>query len=116
MTNTTLNTTPDMQISVAATSGEDVPQSQDYTAPLQSTPALVKAVTAKKQWLFCGDNFHHHFKYPAGNSECNICSKAGYWAKACQSRQKQTVAVVLKNNELCAVLHTVEHFPQSLSK
>ena len=33
----------------ATTSGENIPQFEDYTAPLQTTHVLVNAVTAKKQ-------------------------------------------------------------------
>ena len=85
-------------------SGENVPQSENYTAPLQTTHVLVNVVTVKKQYWFCGGNFHNHPKCTAWNSECNTCGKTGHWAKTSQSRHNQRVTVVINSNELCAVL------------
>ena len=50
----------DTQISATAImSGENVPQSEDYSAPLQTTHALVNAVIEKQQCWFSGGNFHN---------------------------------------------------------
>ena len=96
-------------------SGENVPQSEDYTASLQIT--RVNAVTVKKQCWFYGSNFHSRFKCPAQNSECNICYKTGHWT--CWFRRNQRVTAVVNNNELYAVLAAAPHYlalPLSLSK
>ena len=91
----------DTQVSAAVTtSGENVPQSNDYTAPLQTTRAFVNATAVKKQRWFCGVNFHNRSKCPALNSECITCGKTGHWAKACRSRRNQRVTAVVNSNEL----------------
>lgn len=69
------------------TSSHSLPESD-----ASCSAAVTKTPTTTRTCYFCGFSGHPRSRCPARDSNCNLCSKPGHFAKVCKSKHSPTTA------------------------